>query len=156
MPASLADLQFPVGYGPWYTYKAEPKAAVTLAWTKYDVLDFDGGKVHGHAVATNIPLIDGYAIALEKYKVGKKLYQVAMPGSLIPMEAGEEIQPGELVKAEIATTTPAGRDTLAHPAVVADIAAGRVLGRMRCHYRNKSLLRDAADANIILVQTGVL
>ena len=150
MPESLDNFQFPVGYGPWYVYSATAKASPT-SWHKFDIVKFAAGKIDS-AVADEA-LFGGYAAVLEKYETGKTGYQVAMPGSLVPTVAATALQPGALVKTAVRSgTNENGVEVQA--IVVADIAAGKAIGRFRCHYRGRNRLRAAAVGDHILVELG--
>ena len=151
MPKALNNMQFPVSYGPWYVYEAEIDSSVT-AFDKFDVLVPHGTNTSKFARATDDDVIvTGAVIALEKFETGMTSVQVATMGSLVPSVAGGAILPGSLVTIELDGTD--GMKVLA--AVAADIAAGKVLGRMRNHADDSKNLRAAVDDDIVFIQTGV-
>ncbi len=151
MPVALNNQLFPVGYSPWYVYRADLVASPT-AFDKYDILVPTAGKYD--RAADDADLSAGYVIALEKYKSGKDSIQVAAPGSLIPSVAGGAVQPNGLVKVDVNTSATIGMRLVA--ATAADLAAGKVVGRMRNHKSNHINLKAAAANDIIHVLTGAI
>lgn len=152
MPALLNNQQFPIGYSPWYVYRASLVAAPST-FDKFDVLVPDAAGAFDRA-GSNEVLLNGYAIALEQFRAGMTTLPVAAAGSLVPSVAGGALRPNGLLK--IAVDANQGMRLVAADA--ADLAAGMVLGR----YRNKGPRQDhinltAAAANDrIDVLTGVL
>lgn len=156
MPKTLNGYQFPIGYGPWYVYEVDLSDTVAniSGINKYDFLTPASGKFQ--LAATGAVVITGFAIALEKYAVGIKTMQVAMPGSLVLAVAGGALQPGSLVKISVPTDGDQSNSTVVVAAAAADLAAGRVVGRYRAKYSDSKKQGAAAKDDIILVETGVV
>ena len=155
MPTALIDasVRFPVAYAPWYVYNA-PLIGTPTAFQYGDMLFPDATGLFDRAVTNDQVLDVGYAFALEAYAVGDKTVQVAVPGSAIPFVAEAAIRPTQLVKLGFGVL--AAGEQSAKPAVVADIALGTVLGRLRNHHANHQTLRITAANDIVVILTGVI
>ena len=151
MPVLLNNQLFPVGYSPWYVYRAELVSSPT-AFDKFDFLVPTAGKFN--RAATDAVVTTGYVIALEQYVSGMTTLQVAVPGSLVPSVAGAAIQPEALLKIDVNASSTIGMRLIT--ASAADLAAGRVVGRMRNHSNNRISLRAAAANDLIHALTGVI
>jgi len=85
----------------------------------------------------------------EKFATGDTEVQVAVPGSAVPHIADGVIRPTSLIKLQFA----GGVQTI-QAAILADIAAGKILGRMRNHHEDHELLIVAAANDVIVILTG--
>ena len=151
MPSTLNNHLFPVGYGPWYVYRAELVASPS-EFNRYDVLVPDANGKFDQA-ATGAVVVNGFVIALEQYESGMTHLQVATPGSLVPGVAKGAIRANGLVKIDLDGTS---KEMTYDAATAADLAAGKVIGRLRNLDSNSKQLRAAAANDIIHVQTGVI
>jgi len=154
MPQAISDagIRFPVGYSPWYVYEATLVASPNDI-EFMDLLLADGsGTFDRPNTAVDLVLEGGYCFALEVPVSGQTVIQVAVPGSLVPLIAGEDLQPEELVK----MNTGADPFPQTVEAVTAlGFASGFVLGRYRNLNTNAQNLRTAVDGDIIYVLTGL-
>ena len=149
MPSLLEGVvRMPVAYEPWYIYKVQLVGA-PASYEFMDILFPDAAGKFDRAV-TNDQVFDvGYAIALEKFTTGDTEVQVAVPGSAIPFIAGGVIRPTQLVKFAFA----ASKQT-AVAALAVDLAAGKVLGRLRNHHEDHENLIVSANGDVIIILTG--
>ena len=152
MPASLARFDFPQVYGPWY--KKRCRLAGSTAFSRYDILVPNNAGSYVPA-ADNAVLTGGYVCAVQAYRTGMTEVECVLPGSVIPAEVqlagGSHLATGELVKLNVAAN-----ETRVILAAAADLAAGRVLGRIRTRIRGgeEKLCRAFADAELCTVHTG--
>jgi len=156
MPIAIQNLgiRFPVGYSPWYVYEA--KVAIGQTFEYMDMLVPTAGIFSRPALADNQILLNGYCFALEELTTvspNVEVIQVAVPGSLVPLVAGAEIQPEGLVTMVIGITTFPQK---VGPATGTELAEGSALGRYRNQHTTAQDLRVSADNDIIYVLTGVL
>jgi len=149
MPVLLEGaVRFPTSYEPWYVYK------VTLVGSpaSFEYLDmlFPSAGLWDRNVTDDDVIDTGYAFALEKFVTGMTEVQVAVPGSAVPFIADGVIEPTQLVKFAFAATV----QTMA-AGLAADLAAGKVVGRLRNHHEDHELLRVTAANDIIVIMTGL-
>jgi len=156
MPVAVSDagIRFPVGYSPWYVYEATLNAVQPVDIEFMDLLTAESG---GTFLRANIegaaPLLGGYCFALEVPVEGQTVIQVAVPGSLVPLIAGETLQPEELVLLDIDSTP---FDQTVQAAIGTSFVGGFVLGRYRNQNTSAQTLRLAVADDIIYVLTGVV
>lgn len=149
MPVLLEGVvRFPSSYEPWYIYEATLDASPT-AFQFGDVLVADSSGTFDRSETDNDVLDTGYVFALEKFVTGMTKLQVAVPGSAMPFIAEGVIRPLSLVMLGFAATVQS-----AAAAVAADLAAGKVMGRMRNHHEDHENLRVAAANDVIIILTG--
>ncbi len=150
MPAKLEGVtRFPTSYEPWYVYKADLVAS-PASFEFLDMLEVDATGLWDRNVTDDDVIDVGYAFALEKFVTGMTQVQVAVPGSAIPFVATGVIRPTQLVKFNFAATLQSVVAALA-----ADLAAGKVIGRLRNHHEDHELLRETATDDVIIILTGV-
>ena len=166
MPEKLKNYQFPVTYAPWYVYDATIRR--TREIYKFDVVlpttadkseyqHFTGAA--GNTNNSDLPLAAGYAICLENVETDADnptiTAQVAMPGSAIPGVVNGEVAQGALVKARYVSATDG---ILLVEANAADLAAGKVLGRLRVSLADNNFLQKTSTngKDPVIVQTGVV
>ncbi len=151
MPVLLEGVvRMPVAYEPWYIYKAQLVAAPK----SYEFMDmlFPDSAGKFDRVETDGQVLDiGYAFALEKFTTGDTEVQVAVPGSAIPFIADGVIRPTQLVTLAFAATVQT-----AAAGLLAEIALGTVMGRMRNHHEDHENLIVAADGDVIIIMTGLI
>ena len=154
MPASLARMDFPQYYGPWYKKRCTLAGATPFA--RYDILVPNNAGAYVPA-SDNAVLTGGYVCAVQSFRSGMTEVECLLPGSVIPVEVqlagGTHLATGELVKLNVAAN-----ETRVILAVAADLTAGRVLGRIRTRLNNgeEKMCRAFADGDIATVHTGVL
>lgn len=148
MPALLEGVvRMPVVYQPWYIYNATLVASPT-AFQFFDML-FPASGLWDRLVTDDAVLVTGYAFALEAFTTGMTTVQVAVPGSAVPFIAEASIEPTSLVK-----FNAGGGLQSVDAASAADLAAGRVIGRMRNHHEDHENLRVSAANDVVIVLTG--
>ncbi len=149
MPVLLEGVvRMPVAYEPWYIYKVELIGAPT-AFEFMDMLFPDSAGKFDRVETDAFDLANGYVFALEKFVTGMTELQVAVPGSAIPFIAGGVIRPTGLVVLDFTATLQS-----AVAGVAADLAAAKVIGRMRNHHEDHELLRVSASDDVIVILTG--
>ena len=152
MPVSLNRLDFPQVYTPWY--KKRCQLTGNTAFSRYDILVPNNAGTYAPA-PNDAVLTGGYVCAVEAYKSGADEVECVLPGSVIPAEvqlgASEHLATGEMVKLNVAAN-----QTRVVVADAADLAAGKVLGRIRMRIRGgeEKMCRAFADADIATVHTG--
>ena len=151
MPVLLEGVvRFPSSYEPWYVYKATLVAS-PATYQFGDFLFPDASGNFDRIVTDNAVIDTGYVYALEKFTAGDTEVQVAVPGSAVPFIAEGVIRPEQLVKIGFAATVQS-----AAPALLADIALGNILGRMRNHHEDHELLRVSAANDVVIIMTGLI
>jgi NO-binding membrane sensor protein with MHYT domain len=150
MPVLLdGAVNFPVSYSPWYVYVAHLVAS-PASFTLMDLLFPDGSGNFDRDVTDEDVLITGYCFALEAFQTGMTDVQVAVPGSVVPFIADVSILPLSLVCLHYTSSVQTVKACSA-----AQFAAGKCLGRLRCHNDSGQTLRITAANDIVLVATGV-
>jgi len=150
MPVLLEGaVRFPTSYEPWYVYQATLVAS-PKTYTFLDVLVPDAAGLFDRLETNDAVLDTGYVFALEKFTTGDLTVQVAVPGSAVPFIGAVSIRPTQLVKFAFAATVQTATAALA-----ADLAAGKVLGRMRNHHEDHETLRVSVANDVIIIMTGV-
>ena len=151
MPASLVGkVRFPSGYAPWYVYTATlNKTPGTI--TYLDMLSNSPGDGTWIVnVTTDSVLTTGYCFALEVPIAGQTTIQVAVPGSIIPMNGDDTLLPCCLVKFVYGSGVQS--ITLA---AATDLAAGKVIGRFRNIYMNGRILAiPVVGTDVCIILTG--
>ena len=149
MPVLLdGAVRFPTSYEPWYVYQATLVAAPTT-YFYLDVLVPDAAGNFDRLETNDAVLVTGYVFALEAFKTGDLTVQVAVPGSAVPFIGAASIRPTELIKFAFA----GGVQTVVE-AGAADLAAGKVMGRMRNHHEDHETLRVSVANDIVIILTG--
>ena len=150
MPALLVGVvRYPPAYSPWYIANATLIAS-PASFTFGDILFPDASGNFDQLVTTDAVLTAGYVIALEAFVTGMTVCQVAIPGSVIAFPVDTTVRPCGLVKFVFS-----GGVQSITAAAAADLAAGKVLGRMRQHYQDHENLRLPSANDIVLVNTGL-
>lgn len=154
MPVLIEDagIRFPVGYSPWYVYEATLVDSPNTIEFMDLLIANSSGEFDRSNSAGNENLAGGYCFALEVPVNGQKVIQVAVPGSLVPLVAGETLQPEELVLMNVGNNP---FPQTVRPAIGTNFAGGLILGRYRNQNTNAQNLRLAEDQDIIYVLSGV-
>jgi hypothetical protein len=150
LPTELEGVvRMPVVYEPWYVYKVTLVAS-PASFEFFDLLFPDASGLFDRNVTDDDVLDNGYCFALEKFVTGMTEVQVAAPGSAVPMIASGVIQPFGLVKFNFA----AG-DQSCVEALAADLAAGKVIGRLSNHHKDHENIRVTAANDVVIIRTGL-
>lgn len=150
MPTELEGVvRMPVVFEPWYIYEATLVAA-PASFEFFDLLFPDGTGKFDRNVTDDDVLTVGYAFALEKFVTGMLTVQVAIPGSAVPMIASGVVLPCGLVKLNFA-----GGDQSCVAAIAADLAAGKVIGRLSNHHADHQNLRVTAADDVVIIRSGL-
>jgi len=150
VPTELEGVvRMPVVFEPWYIYDATLTAS-PASYEFFDLLEVDAAGVWDRNVTTDDVVDVGYAFALEKFVAGDTKVQVAIPGSAVPQIASGVIRPTQLVKGVFA-----GGDFKVIAALAADLAAGKVLGRLSNHHADHQNLRVTATDDVVIIRTGL-
>jgi hypothetical protein len=151
MPVLLeGEVRFPATYEPWYVYVASLVAA-PATFQLLDILFPDSTGKFDRLVTDDAVLETGYVFALEKFTTGMTEVQCAIVGSAVPFIAQGDILPQSLVKFNF---TGGAQGVVA--AVALDLAAGKVIGRLRCHHDDHQNLRKAVNGDVVIISTGVV
>jgi len=142
-------VRFPVVFEPWFVYEATLVAS-PATYQIFDMLETDAAGTFDRNVTTDDVLDVGFCFALEKFVTGDLTVQVAIPGSAIPFIAGGVIRPLQLVKFAFAATVQTCVAALA-----ADLAAGKVMGRLSHHHEDHQNLRVTANGDVVIIRTGL-
>ncbi len=150
MPTELEGVvRMPVVFEPWFIYDATLVAA-PASFEFFDLLFPDSAGAFDRNVTTDDVVDIGYAFALEKFVTGMTEVQVAIPGSAVPQIASGVILPCGLVKFAFGSG-----DSSVVAGAAADLAAGKILGRLSNHHADHQNLRVTAADDVVIIRTGV-
>ena len=149
MPALLSGaVQYPANFAPYYIYTVTLVAS-PASFKFMDILFPDSSGNFDRLVTNDAVLTAGYCFALQDYDSTQTTVQVASPGSVVPFTVDNTVRPFGLVKVTYGSSVQS-----LTAAVAADLAAGKVLGRMRNHHDNSGTIRMPSANDIVIILTG--